>query len=526
MMTGSCGDAEPAPVFHRIWFGDAAIPDRYERYWQAWQRQFPDSRFITWTDADIDRLPLSCARLRQFTGHVCRADLARYEILYNEGGIYLDCDIMPHEHFDARKLVRELTVCNETNAVDYCSIGFVATPPRHPIFAQMVEHILHSEIDETRPNVSTGPWLFGDALKRHPHVRLPPVAFYPYLYDEPLAATRMRDLSQTFGIHVWGGSWLSSAARQDKAAKLLGKGDIVEPAAIVARLDSAWAQDVAATIDTIRDIRQKTLQVAPTLFPDLAIRPVDRPAFEFCKVVDWLLAQDADHMVWQIGAADGTLVDPLRPMLVNYDPPAVLLEPNPHLFAMLERAYAGNRNSRLRPVAYGKTAGELVLNAIDPARAVALALPEWVLGISSAYDDRNALGGKTIDAAMTAQIQRCVDRITVPVIDHAMMLAGADMRQPDILVVDAEGMDREIMEDILAHGARPSVIHFEIQCLDPVDQQALLSTLADEYAVIAFGNDMTAYRHDVLLDYARALYVDHGMPTVFSAAVAGLNGLA
>ena len=513
-------------TFHRIWFGDKAIPVEYEHYWQAWQRQFPECRFVTWRDEDIDRLTLSRNRLREFGSHAARADLARYEILHAEGGIYLDCDIKPHMPFAVDEMTSRLTVCNETDATDYCSIGFIATPPGHPLFLELIEHILHSPIDEARPNVSTGPWLFGAALHRHAHTRLPPAAFYPYLFDEPLATTRMRDLAQTFGVHIWGGSWLTSTARQDTAWTLLGKGDTAQPAAIVARLDGPAAQDTAAMIETIRDIREKTLQVAPTLFPDLAIRPDDRPAFEFAKVVDWLLSRDADRMVWQIGAADGMLVDPLRPALVNYDPPAVLLEPNPHLFAMLEKAYAGNRNSRLCPVAYGARAGELLLNAIDPARAVALGLPDWVLGISSVYDDRNAIGGKTIDAATTERIQRCIDRIPVPVIDHGMMLAEAGGRAPDILVVDAEGMDREIIDDILLHQPPPQVIHFEIQCLDPVDQQALLASLAESYAVIAFGNDMTAYRHDIILDYARELYIDHGLPTIFAGAVAGLNGLA
>lgn len=525
-MSGSSDNDAPVTTFHRIWFGDAEIPGSYERYWQAWQRQFPNCRFVTWTDADIDRLPLTRDRLREYKTHTSRADLARYEILHAEGGIYLDCDIKPHLPFVVGDMTDQLTVCNETDSTDYCSIGFIGAPPGHPLFRELIEQILQSPIEEARPNIATGPWPFGAALKRHPHRRLPPAAFYPYLYDEPLATIRMHDLAQTFGIHVWGGSWLAPEAKQDLALTLLGKGDLAQSTGIVASVGGAWAQEAATLIATIRDIREKTLEVAPALFPDFTLRSADRPAFEFAKVVDWLLSRQADCMVWQIGAADGMLVDPLRPALVNYDPPAVLLEPNPHLFAMLERSYAGNRNSRLVPAAYGAKAGEMILNAIDPARAAALGLPDWVLGISSRYDDRNAIGGKTIDSDTTERIQRCIDRITVPVIDYRMMLAEAGGRTPDILVVDAEGMDREIIDDILGHDARPQVIHFEVQCLDPEDQQALLASLADHYAVMAFDNDMTAYRHDVILDYARALYVDHGLPTIFAGAVGGLNGLA
>lgn len=511
-------------TFHRIWFGDKAVPVEYEHYWQAWQRQFPECRFVTWRDDDIDRLTLSRNRLREFRSHAARADLARYEILHAEGGIYLDCDIKPHMPFAVDEMTSRLTVCNETDATDYCSIGFIATPPGHPLFLELVQHILSNPIDESRPNVFTGPWLFGAALQRHPHARLPTATFYPYLYDEPFATIRMRDLAQTFGIHIWGGSWLTPAAKQDTAWKLLGKGEITQTAAIVASLDGPWAQDAATMIDTIRDIRQKTLQVAPTLFPNLAIRPSDRPAFELGKVVDWLLAQNADRMVWQIGAADDALVDPLRPALINYDPPAVLLEPNPHLFAMLKKAYARNRNSRLLAAAYGRDGGGSTLNAINPAGAAAPGLPDRV-GLSSVHDDQNAVGGRTIDAATPEQIRHCLDPIPVPIIDHTTMLAQAAGRSPDILVVDAKGMERQIIDDILLHQASPQVIHFKIRSLDPADQQALLSLLADRYTVITFDNDMTAYRHDVILEYARALYVDHGLPTIFAEAVARINGI-
>ena len=43
--------------------------------------------------------------------------------------------------------------------------------------------------------------------------------------------------------------------------------------------------------------------------------------------------------------------------------------------------------------------------------------------------------------------------------------------------------------------------------------------------MLTFGNDMTAYRHDVLMDYARHLYVEHGLPTVFADGLRKAAGL-
>ncbi|QXT34169.1 hypothetical protein KV697_09925 [Sphingomonas sanguinis] len=512
-------------LFHRVWFGDTPIPSHYEAYWEAWQRQFPDARFITWTDADLPTLTISREKIESVSVMPMRADIARYEILYRFGGICLDCDVMPYQHFDVAEMSRMLTVCNEDASTDYCSIGFIGAPKGHAIFRELLDHIMSHDLDETRTNVSTGPWLFGAFLKRHAHRRLGTEAFYPYLYDQPLASVRHRTLEGTLGIHIWGGSWLPAQVRKDKAMDLLRKGDLEEPAAILAGYDDEWSQDIGVLIAGMRENRTNSVAIASVLNSNMSIDAEDHMAFEFAKVVAWLLDQDADRMVWQIGAADGMLVDPLRPVMINYDPPAVLLEPNPYMFAALERGYRKNRNAMLLPFAYGIEGGELVLNAINPGKVTELGLPRWVIGLSSIYDDKNAIGGKTVDEATKLQIQSCIEKIAVPVVTYQDVLAKTGGRAADILVVDAEGMDKAIILDILARGALPMVIHFEIQCLEAEEQHALLTALESDYVILRFGNDMTAYRSDVIAEYARTLYIEHGMPTIYRNGLRMLNGL-
>lgn len=512
-------------LFHRIWFGDKAPPAHYEQYWAAWQRQYPDCEFITWTDADIDKLPLTRDKLRTYTKHASRADLARYEILHQRGGIYIDCDVMPWNHMPADMLTARLTVCNETEATEYCSNSFIAAPPEHPVFLDVINHILKADADESRPNVTTGPWLFGAYVNQHPHKKLPTRTFYPYLYDEPFSTIRTRSLEDTVGVHIWGGSWLEPDLLKSKAFELIEKGDLIDATAILAEFQDEWADDVRVLIDTIRTIRADSAQVAFVLNKDMSIRREDHNIFEFGKVAHWLLGESPDRMVWQIGAADGKLVDPLRPAMINYDPPAMLLEPNPYMFAQLQKGYANNRNAHLLQLAYSLDSAELVLNAINPEKAEQLSLPAWVKGISSVYEDKNPLSGKSIDERTTQLIQSCVERISVSVIGFDDLLHKAGGRHPDILVVDAEGMDKPIIDDIMAHGSLPMIIHFEIQWLEEEEQKGLLDAMADNYVVLQFGNDMTAYRNDVIFEYARSLYVDNGIPTIFREGLNRLNGL-
>ncbi len=513
------------PTFHRIWFGNKPLPSHYEDYWAAWQRQFPACTFRTWTDADIDELERTRDKLKSLSNVVSRADIARYEILSKHGGIYLDCDILPYNHFDAADLCRELTVCNEDESTQYCSIGFIGAPAGHPIFDALIDHLLKSPIDESQPNHSTGPWLFGRFLQRHQFRRLPTAAFYPYLYNEPLSVIRRRNLDQTFGIHVWGGAWLAPEQQMQKAAQFLDRGDIAEAARILAGSNDPWALEIGWLVHHIRSVRTSSAEIADRLNTPIAIDNADQPVFEFSKVVHWLLEANPDRMVWQIGAADGVLVDPLRSAMVNFDPPSVLLEPNPYLFAMLRAGYANNRNALPLQLAYSKDRGELVLNAINPAKVAELGLPHWVLGISSMFDDKHAIGGLTIDPETTRKIQLCIERVAVPVVDFAGLVQHSGGRGPDILVVDAEGMDKTIIDDILDRGGQPAVIHFEIQCMDAGEVQALATRLSQNYALFQFGNDVTAYSHAMLKAYTQSIYIKNGIPTVYSNVLRSLNGL-
>ena len=170
-----------------------------------------------------------------------------------------------------------------------------------------------------------------------------------------------------------------------------------------------------------------------------------------------------------------------------------MLEPNPYLFQKLQQNYAKNTNIRFLNAALGRTSGQMSLNAINPDKISSHHLPEWVLGISSFYKDRNALGGATIDAELTQQIQQVVEPTTVQVMDVPALLSATGNQRPDVVVVDAEGMETEILLSILGSGLRPKIIQYEIQCLPAAEQATLAANLNQEYVQITSGNDRIAY---------------------------------
>src|SRR5688572_30025403 len=77
-------------TFHRIWLG-GGMPQQYELYGESWLHWHPQWRMITWTENNLP--PLQNQRQFDDAGiWAQKADIARYEILYRYGGVYIDTD--------------------------------------------------------------------------------------------------------------------------------------------------------------------------------------------------------------------------------------------------------------------------------------------------------------------------------------------------------------------------------------------------------------------------------------------------
>jgi FkbM family methyltransferase len=514
-MKNNAANAESIPrVIHRIWFGDASIPDAYEKYWEAWQRQYPDFVFRTWRDGDIPALRTRHA-IGRAEGMARKADIARYEILFEHGGIYLDCDIFPLQRFDDQLLRHELVVCNETESDRYCTNSFIAAAPGSPALGWAVDTLLDKELNQCPANEDTGPWFLRRALDHGRYTRIPGRSFFPYLYNEPFSALFNRDLSETYGVHIWAGSWLSDAQKKAKITERLHFGDLEDMAQLASHAGSEPLLPVLDYCEAARAARHAALQAAKSALLGETLNIANKAPLEFVKAGLFLLSQDPQALVWQIGAADGILVDPLRALMVNFDPPAVLVEPNPYLFGMLTQNYRNNGKARLVNAALAEGIDKLVLNAINPEKVRARPLPDWVLGISSAYMDRNPIGGFGIDAETTRLIGECLERIEADVVGIQDLLDLHDGAHPALVVVDVEGMDTRIVELIMGQGIRPAMLQFECQWLHDDERSTLARLFDKEYVMVQFGNDVVAYRADFFTSYCDHLFIENGVHTIY-----------
>lgn len=505
-------------VVHRIWFGDKPIPAEYETYWQAWQRQLPDFEFRTWREADVAGFRTS--GLIAIADNMARkADIARLELLLEHGGIYLDCDIFPLHRLPLSLLNNELVVCNETADDRICTNSFIAAAPGARALAWAVDTLFTIELNQRPPNEETGPWFFRKALDHGPCTRLPTASFFPYLFDEPLSKILERDLSKTYGIHVWGGSWFNDQQKLGKVAERLHLGDLEEANELASQIGGIDTAPLAEYYDVAREARRKALEAARHSMVAGYVNIENGAPLDLVKAGMFLLKQLPSSLVWQIGAADGILVDPLRALLVNFDPPAVLVEPNPYLFEMLKGNYRNNQQIGFVNAALCETPGKMTLNAINPHKLRERPLPDWVLGISSAFTDKNPIGGHGIDAETTRLIGECLETIEAEAVDVDYLLGLNDGAHPSILVIDAEGMDAPLLKLILSKGIAPFIIHFERQWLTVDESNLVADLLEQEYVTVPIGNDVVAFRSDFFATYCEHIYVENGIHTIYRTAL-------
>lgn len=79
---------------HYCWFGGGKIPDDNLRWMESWAKYCPDYEIIQWNEKNYDITKnLYMKQAYETKNYAYASDYARLDILYHEGGVYLDTDV-------------------------------------------------------------------------------------------------------------------------------------------------------------------------------------------------------------------------------------------------------------------------------------------------------------------------------------------------------------------------------------------------------------------------------------------------
>lgn len=205
---------------HQIWLG-SPLPEEYAHYAQTWKDHHPEWEYHLWTDADLANYPMKNRALYDAARNYGeKSDIARYEILYQEGGLYVDtdyeclkaCDVFNH-YYTFYTGIQPL----DTNIMQL-GIGIIGAQKGHPLLKAVIENLVHNSTLTQQIIAKTGPIYFtrvfcSIAPQLHmPLIALPPTYFYPRGYYQSKDEKNIWLKPESYAVHHWAGSWCSPNA--------------------------------------------------------------------------------------------------------------------------------------------------------------------------------------------------------------------------------------------------------------------------------------------------------------------------
>jgi mannosyltransferase OCH1-like enzyme len=218
-------------VIHQIWIG-SPLPDKYIPLIESWRTYHPDWTVLLWNDADIEALNLvNKDQYDASTNYGQKADIARYEILYRFGGVYVDIDFECLRPFDIFN-----HCCDYYTGVAYsgrfCVFnGLIGAAAGNPIIKGCIDTLdinaYYEGSSEHNILFTTGPFhqarnFVAYAKQAGRAVAFPVNYFYPWPFSkkEDLAHIEKWYRPETFAIHYWHAGW-----RHDKQESLVDADD-------------------------------------------------------------------------------------------------------------------------------------------------------------------------------------------------------------------------------------------------------------------------------------------------------------
>jgi mannosyltransferase OCH1-like enzyme len=191
---------------HHIWVGPKAAPKKLMNTWTA---KHPDWEYVVWMDhtktanggkgwknqAQIDLMPEWCGK----------ADMMRYEILLEHGGVFMDADSRCMKPLDDRFLTPPCWACyeNEKKAPGMIANGGLGAEPGSPLMKAMVDACSRAPVSQMQAWRCVGPVLLTRVAENFPELEILPARhLYPFHWT---GATAPGD-AEIFAEQYWCGT--------------------------------------------------------------------------------------------------------------------------------------------------------------------------------------------------------------------------------------------------------------------------------------------------------------------------------
>jgi len=191
---------------HIVWVGDET--KRPDNCIETWRNKNPGWEIIVWGNNELSSLPWRNAKhMMDMAGReLCGvADLMRYEILYEHGGLAIDADSVCVKPLPSWLLDATEFTCweNEIKRPGLLAIGCLAAQKGSAFIGQIIEDLHASDITGIPAWQATGPVRLTEVWERFEYQNL---TIYPshYFIPEHFTGQRYTGDGHVFARQFWG----------------------------------------------------------------------------------------------------------------------------------------------------------------------------------------------------------------------------------------------------------------------------------------------------------------------------------
>jgi mannosyltransferase OCH1-like enzyme len=214
-------------IIHQVWINDTFlgnpkkdVPEKWNQSIELWKKYHPEWIHILWTDEMIESYlssyhPYIIEHYKNYEYLIQRADMIRYFILYDYGGVYCDLDLYPVKNIE-KYIKGSYDHFVYSAGSDVIINAFMISPKGSLIMKEIQTKIKDIKIPwfclgkHLKVMFSTGPnFLYNILLNtKYPYIVLSRKLFYPYSSSEDKMINNETEIIMS-PIKNTSGSWHS-----------------------------------------------------------------------------------------------------------------------------------------------------------------------------------------------------------------------------------------------------------------------------------------------------------------------------
>lgn len=212
-------------IIHQIWIGSTP-PAELENYRKTWILKHAHAgwMYVLWTDESVKKLKLyNQKEFDESTNFAHKADILRYELVYQFGGVYVDMDYECLAPLDLFHYAYDFYTAIQPLDSSFAQLGLAlfGAVPKHPILKHAILTIKEDNAKKGIPS-KTGPVHFTRSfmemagLNDRKDIAMPASYFYPLGAFDRIIDRRKWANEGAYAVHWWAKTWMPANYRRQE----------------------------------------------------------------------------------------------------------------------------------------------------------------------------------------------------------------------------------------------------------------------------------------------------------------------